>query len=122
VSRALDNVPTAHLDAIEWRFGEAAPIGSQPASGKPATMPSSNTETITLRGQIRLGPSATARQTLATFEHFVELLRVDRSNDVNVVQQPFEIESGRALRGGDAESENTQPRQFTVQITRKLTP
>jgi len=39
-----------------------------------------------------------------------------------VVQQPFETESGSALRGGDAESENTQPRQFTVQITRKLTP
>ena len=122
VSRALDDVPTVHLDAIEWRFGDLAPAGSQPASGKPATLPSGNTETITLRGQIRLGSSATPRQTLATFEHFVELLRVDRSNDVTVVQQPFETESGRALRGGDAESENTQPRQFTVQITRKLTP
>jgi hypothetical protein len=37
------------------------------------------------------------------------------------VQQPFEIESGHALRGGDADNENAQPRQFTVQITRKLT-
>jgi hypothetical protein len=123
VSRALDEVPTAHLDAIEWRLGDAAaPAATQQTSVKAGTMPGGNSETITLRGQIRLGPSATARQTLATFEHFVELLRVDRNNDVNVVQQPFDIESGRALRGGDADSESTQPRQFAVQITRKLTP
>ena len=121
VSRALNEVPTAHLEAIEWTFGDIAPATNQPLPGKAAVLPNGNTETITVRGVIRLGPSATARQTLATFEHFVELLRVDRDNEVNVVQQPFEIESERALRGGDVDSENAQPRQFTVQIVRKLT-
>ena len=53
--------------------------------------PDGKAETITLRGTIRLGPTATARQTLATFEHFVELLGVDRYSDVTVLQQPFEI-------------------------------
>ena len=120
VSRALNEVPTAHLEAIEWTFGDIAPATSQPLPGKAAVLPNGNTETITVRGVIRLGPSATARQTLATFEHFVELLRVDRDNEVNVMQQPFEIESERALRGGDVDSENAQPRQFTVQIVRKL--
>ena len=85
-------------------------------------LPAGDRETIMLRGQIRLAPTATARQTLATFEHFVELLRVDRNNDVSIVQQPFDIESGRALRGGDADGEGTQPRQFAVQIVRKTTP
>ena len=74
---------------------------------------------IDLRGTIRLGPTATARQTLATFEHFVEILRGDRDSDVTVLQQPFEIESGRALRGGDIENESAQPRQFTIQVVRK---
>ena len=71
-------------------------------------------------GTIRLGPASTARQTLATFEHFIDLLRVDRDSDVSVLQQPFEIESGRALRGGDVENESSQARQFTVKISRKL--
>jgi hypothetical protein len=73
-----------------------------------------------LRGSIRLGPTATARQTLATFEHFVEMLRVDRDSDVSVQQQPFDIESGRSLRGGDMETESAPPRQFTVQIVRRV--
>ena len=66
--------------------------------------------------------AATARQTLATFEHFVELLRVDRNSEVSIVQQPFDIESGRSLRGGDANNDGTQPRQFAVNIVRKQVP
>jgi hypothetical protein len=52
----------------------------------------------------------------------VELLRVDRDNDVGVLQQPIDIESGRALRGGDVDDENSRPRSYAVQIVRKLTP
>jgi hypothetical protein len=48
------------------------------------------------------------------------MLRVDRDSDVIVLQQPFDIESGRALRGGDMETESAPPRQFTVQIVRKV--
>ena len=122
VSHALDEAPNVHLEAIDWSFGDPAPAGGQPAPGKVGVLPAGNRETITLRGQIRLAPSATTRQTLATFEHFVELLRVDRNNEVSIVQQPFDIESGRSLRGGDADSDGTQPRQFAVQIVRKTTP
>ena len=121
VSRALDEAPNVHLETIDWSFGNPAPAAGQQAPGKVGVLPAGDRETIMLRGQIRLAPTATARQTLATFEHFVELLRVDRNNDVSIVQQPFDIESGRALRGGDADSEGTQPRQFAVQIVRKTT-
>lgn len=119
VSRALNEVPNIYLEAIEWTSGDASPA---PGQGKPARMPGGNSEAVMLRGVVQLGQSATARQTLATFEHFVELLQVDRANEVSVVQQPFDIESGRALRGGDAESESSQPRQFAVNIVRKLAP
>ncbi|MGA9394127.1 MAG: hypothetical protein WBV56_02185 [Azonexus sp.] len=122
VSHALDEAPNVHLEAIDGSFGAPAPAGGQPAPGKVGVLPAGNRETITLRGQIRLAPSATTRQTLATFEHFVELLRVDRNNEVSIVQQPFDIESGRSLRGGDADSEGTQPRQFAVKIVRETTP
>jgi Tfp pilus assembly protein PilN len=122
LSRALDEVPNVQLEAIEWTSGDLAPAGNPSAPGKPGLIPSGNSETIVLRGALQLSPTASARQTLATFEHFVELLQVDRSNEVSVLQQPFDIESGRALRGGDAESEGNQPRQFALQIVRKAAP
>jgi hypothetical protein len=122
VSRALDQLPSIQLEAIDWTSGEPVAGGSQTAPGKPGLIPSGNSETLVLRGAIQLNPTASARQTLTTFEHFVELLQVDRSNEVSVLQQPFDIESGRALRGGDAESESNQQRQFALQIVRKAAP
>jgi hypothetical protein len=76
-------------------------------------------ESIVLRGSIRLGPASTTRQVLATFEHFVDSLRVDRSNEVTVTKQPFEIESGRPLRGSDVEEEGAGQRNFVIQIQRR---
>ena len=52
----------------------------------------------------------------------MQFLRVDRNNELKVLQQPFEIESSQALRGGDKDDENTQPRQFTLQLTRRSAP
>jgi len=119
VSRAMNEAPNIHLEALDWSLGDNMQGTGAPLPGKAVTLPDGKVETITLRGTIRLGPTATARQTLATFENFVEILRGDRDSDVTVLQQPFEIESGRALRGGDIENESAQPRQFTIQVVRK---
>jgi hypothetical protein len=122
VSHALNEVPNVHLESLEWKLGDnAAPANASTRTAIGELLKSSN-EVVVLRGTIRLGPTSTPRQTLATFEHFVDLLRVDRNSEVNVLQQPFEIESGRALRGGDIDSDGTQARQFAVQIARKLAP
>ena len=121
VSRAMNEVPNVHPEALEWSLGGSAPATGAATPGKTTALPDGKAEVITLRGSIRLGPTATARQTLATFEHFVEILRVDRDSDVSVQQQPFDIESGRSLRGGDMETESAPPRQFTIQIVRKVT-
>ena len=121
-SRALNEMPNVHLESIEWKLGDNAPAANSAARNVIGDLLKSNNEFIILRGSIRLQPSATPRQTLATFEHFVDLLRVDRNSEVTVLQQPFEIESGRALRGGDVDSEAAQPRQFAIQIARKLAP
>ena len=119
LSRALGEAPNVQVDAIEWSAGEKAP----PTAGQPGVAPALPTgpasESIVLRGSIRLGPASTTRQVLATFEHFVDFLRVDRSNEVTVNKQPFEIESGRPLRGGDAEEENAGQRNFVIHIQRR---
>ena len=120
ISRAMSEMPNVHLEALDWKLGGNTPPGNAAARDTIGDLLKSDSEVITLRGSIRLGPTSTARQTLATFEHFIDLLRVDRDSEISVLQQPFEIESGRALRGGDVDNESTQPRQFTVQIARKL--
>ena len=122
VSHALNEVPNVHLESLEWKLGDNASAPGTSARNTIGELLKSNNETVVLRGTIRLGPTSTPRQTLATFEHFVDLLRVDRDSEVSVLQQPFEIESGRALRGGDVDSDGTQARQFAVQIARKLAP
>lgn len=86
-----------------------------------AAVRSAGPEITTVRGTIRLERAST-RQTLALFEQFVEALRADPANTVNVLQRPFDIEPGRALRGGDGQDEETQPRQFAVEIIRSVAP
>jgi hypothetical protein len=59
---------------------------------------------------------------LSTFDQFVKLLGNDPAFSVTVTQQPFDMESGRALRGGDNEDEGMQPRSFALEVSRKITP
>lgn len=114
ISQALDTSPYIILEGIDWRIGRAGPAGSTEIAG--------SEELTTVRGAIRPEANATPRQILARFEAFVELLRADPACTINILQQPFDLESGRALRGGDSEDGGKQPRQFVVEISRKIAP
>jgi hypothetical protein len=120
LSQSLSEAPNVHLDQVVWTLNERQ-VGTG-GSAKGAPRLDAVGETVTFDGQVRLGPASTARQALATFEHFVDLLRVDREVEVTVDKQPLEIESGRTLRGADLDDEQSQPRQFSVHVSRKLTP
>lgn len=120
IGNALNQSPAIQLEALDWQIGKA---------GKPTNTDNRSTpvlndsdEIITLRGIIQLNGNPSARQTLNTLDQFVALLRVDRNNEVEVRQQPFDIESSQPLRGGDKDEESTKPRQFTLQITRRVVP
>ena len=119
VGRAMNEAPNIHLDALDWTLGEDR---ATTATARPAPALEGNSQAIVLRGNVRLGAASTARQTLATFEHFVDLLRADRDNEVTVLKQPLDIESSRALRGGDGDEDGAQPRNFVVRIARRLAP
>lgn len=113
VSRVLDRMPAIVLEGIDWKIGQNSRLT--------VTNQASAPEITTVRGSIRL-ERATARQTLAVFDQFVDALRADPANTINVLQRPFDIESGRALRGGDGLDEEAQPRQFAVEIVRSAAP
>jgi hypothetical protein len=37
-----------------------------------------------------------------------------------VLQRPFDVESGKSLRGGDAGQDDDKPRGFGLLVTRKI--
>jgi hypothetical protein len=57
---------------------------------------------------------------LAVFNQLVDALKANPKLQVNVIQQPFDIESGKSLKGGDTTVEDDKPRSFTIQISRKI--
>jgi hypothetical protein len=122
VSRVLDRMPAIVLEGISWKNGQDAGT-SKGATAPPAiaTNRRGGPEITTVRGSIRL-ERATTRQILAVFDQFVDALRADPANSINILQRPFDIESGHTLRSSDGETEVAQPRQFAVEIVRSNAP
>ncbi len=121
LGQVLEQMPAIVLDRLEWRIGRDAP---SPPSGEmtAAAAIEGNEETTVVHGHIQLPPTASPREVLATFNAFVERLRHDPDNSVRVRQQPFDLESGRPLRGGDRSGEAGQARPFAIEISRAAKP
>ena len=116
LAAALDRMPAVTLTDLDWKII---------AAGKPARADftlDGNAEVLTVRGAIHAEKNTSSRQILASFDQFVALLRETPDSEINILQQPFDMEPGRTLRGGDSEDETLKPRQFTVEIIRKIAP
>ena len=117
ISRALQAAPAAELDSIDWNVGDFQPAAGQNATGNAVAKDS---ETAIVRGNLKLAANANARQMLAAFNVLVETLKTNSKLQVEVLQRPFDIEPGKALKGGDTTLEDNKPRSFAVQISRKI--
>ena len=120
VSRALQEAPTIDIDRLDWRIGggtEGTPTGNAATTPLPE-----DSESIIVRGNLRLFPKASARQLLAVFDGFVDTLRANPALRVDILQQPLDIASGISLRGGDSVLEEEKPRDFTLAVSRKIAP
>ena len=122
ISQALTQAPAIDLDSLEWK---QLPAGAENPNS-PGTASESNNryvrESALVRGTVRVAPEASPRQTLAILDGFVEGLRNTPGLLVSVLQQPFDITSGHALKGGDLEGGTAQARTFTLQIQREVEP
>ncbi len=123
ISRALQDAASVEIDAIEWKLGDVqlsrASPGAEPNRSEP---PRADGETAVVRGTLNLGQDSNPRQVLAAFNRLLEALKRDPKLNVDVLQQPFDVESGKSLKGGDATVEDTQPRSFKLQIRRTVGP
>jgi len=114
ISRALHDAPAVELDGIDWQIDGDA--GSASAA---ADVPS-DSETAIVRGTLRLGANASARQLLAAFNLLVDSLKANPKLQVAVLQRPFDIESAKSLKGSDITVEDDKPRSFMLQIVRRI--
>lgn len=114
ISRALDQMPDIRLDSIEWKIG-------RPLANSTASLEGSEENTL-IKASVMPQKGATPRQILASFEQFAQLLRANPEITVNALQQPFDLESGRSLRGGDNDEGGNEPRAFAVELIRKIAP
>lgn len=121
ISRALQAAPEAELDSLDWKVGGIENNGVTPASNAPAAgaIPR-DSEALIVRGTLKMAPNANARQMLGAFNVLLDALKANPNVQVDVLQRPFDIESGKSLRGGDTTLEDNKPRSFSLQLTRKL--
>jgi hypothetical protein len=114
LGQVLEQMPAIILDRLDWRIGREV-AGN--ASGNASAI-DSHGETTIINGHVQLAPTASTREVLTLFNEFVERLRNDPDNTVRILQRPFDMESGRPLRGGDDVGEAGLAQPFMIEITR----
>ena len=113
ISHALQGVPAVELEAIEWNAA---------GGGDNARSAATERENAVIHGFLRLNTHANPRQMLATFAQFVTLLQANPALQVEVLQRPLDIESGKSLKDADTSVEDNKPRAFSLRIIRKTDP
>ena len=97
---------------------DAAPQNSGRAAATASASEAS--EEAIVRGTLKLGANASARQLLAAFNALIESLKANPTLQLTILQRPFDIESAKSLKGGDITVEDSQPRSFSLQLSRKI--
>ncbi|MCM8594718.1 hypothetical protein [Accumulibacter sp.] len=124
VSHALQGAASVELESLEWKAADSPAVARAPAGaiGASAVQPPPVGETAILAGSLRLGAESKPRQVLAAFNSLVDALKRNPGLEVEVLQQPFDVESGKPLSGGDATSGEFQARPFRIQVRRRVGP
>ncbi len=121
LSRSLQDHPAIELVSLAWKLG-----GADSASGMTGRAEAGihavpdDSESLVIQGALYSPPGTNTRQLMGIFNRFVEQLSLNKTLRVFILQQPFDIESGKALRSGDATSEPNALRHFSLQVTRKI--
>ncbi len=121
ISLALRSAAAVEIDGIEWKAtpAQSSRTSADADAARRIPLPVAS-ETAIVHGKLRLGQESNPRQVLAVFSRLVETLKRHPKLEVEVLQQPFDVESGKSLKGGNAAVEDQQPRSFKLQIRRAI--
>ena len=123
ISRAVQVAPAVDLDTIDWRIGGSEPTAATaPSQASAVSAVPGDSESAIVRGTLRLGSNATPRQLIAAFNKLLEALKANPNLQIDVLQRPVDIESGKSLKGSDVSLDDDKPHAFSLQITRKIKP
>lgn len=120
ISKALQNFPALELAAIDWRVGGTSTGNNSTVTTTTGNYITEGNESAIVRGTVRLGDNSNPRKMLTIFKGFIDTLHTDPTLTVHVLQQPFDVESGKSLKGSDITLQDEKPRAFSVQISRKI--
>ena len=128
ISRALNDARNVRVERIDWQLGdtadEASDGGSLPAKRAVAAGDTAANErdVAIVRATLEMDGSAGVRQVLVAFDAFVNALKANGALQVDIVQRPYDVESGKSLKGGQRDAggvESVAPRSFAVRIARR---
>lgn len=123
ISQALAQAPKIELTRLDWRIAsspEEDDAGRAKTVAPPAT-PTTSTGSyaiVSLQAQLPLATTSDHRAQLEAVNAFVAAL-TSQEVQVRVVSLPFETESGKSIRSGDAITQNEAPK-FNLRMVRKL--
>ena len=121
IARALPMESVIEIERLDWQIGGTDTNFTEADRQVSASGPvPDDSESLILHASIKLPPSTNPRQLLTTFNHFVDSVKTNENLRVEILQQPFDMGSGRSLRSGDTLQENNQPHSFTLQLIRKI--
>ncbi|MBK7136521.1 MAG: hypothetical protein IPH73_10025 [Rhodocyclales bacterium] len=128
VSRALDEAPRVDLERLQWQLSANPDEGvkvvgdaRKPAGAAvPAGAPNAMYETAVVHGLLPASLAADQRSQLETVNAFADALRKNPGLQVNVVQMPFDIESGKSLKSSSEAEQSLAKLKFVIHLSRKL--
>jgi hypothetical protein len=124
LSLALDASPPVEISHLDW-LAPGAKTSDSGAGNSPARQGNApaNSETLLVKGNLHLGAKETPRRLLASLDEFAERLRQARPGTrVTVLQNPVDLNAGRALKSADGAPGGGATRQFSLQIEYPVQP
>jgi hypothetical protein len=117
ISRALDKLPRIDLTRIDWQIANSADDDAGAVKTAVPGKVAGNFAVALVQAQLPLAMAGDHRDQLATIDAFTAALQGD-DTQVKVISLPFETESGKAIKSGEAKQ--AEPPQFTLRVVRKL--
>ena len=124
LSNALESMPMITLQKLDWaiadRFNSGAPASAPAASAAPAGNGAATaTSVLDVTAQLPIAVAADQRLQIEMVENLMARLRAE-GVDTTIIKSPVDIESGKALKRGSADSDrpSAQP-EFKIRLTSK---
>ena len=127
ISDALNETPELNLSSLVWMSAAAHATNARQAQelsaddALPAPIDTNIVDYAILRASLALMPSSTLRESIARVDHFIERLKSNPTLLVQIVQNPYAMESEKALKDDDIVREDT-PRYLELKIARRTSP